>query len=403
MRALTIRPSEDDPDCCVVGRPEGGEFVELPRVGVDAIRLLGVGLAVGEVEERLAEGADRPDVAGLVEGLIDLAFVASVDGRVLPDPVGTGRFTVPWLRAAHVRWLFTRPVLAGYLVLLGAAVVSVARHPGLLPGYSDFFWTDYVGLATLVNTALFAAGAVVHELLHLAAARAFGLPARIGVGTRLNNLALQTDVSAAWALPRRDRYRIYLAGMAWDVAAVCLALLACQYAVGGVTRDLLAAYVLVATIGIAFQAQVWMRTDLYFVLMDALRCRDLFHDGLGYARYLLVRAARRPAPDPSLVLPQRERRAVRIYAPLVVVGSAAALAAYALFGIPVLVETTARGITALTDLGSGGDVLRAVDGGLVLAVTVALEVAFLLAFHRSHPTWFGRGPHQVRKEVNGDA
>src|SRR5262249_43940437 len=153
-----------------------------------------------------------------------------------------------------------------------------------------------------------------------------------GLGTRLNNLALQTDVSAAWAVPRRQRYRIYLAGMAWDTAAVGTAVLVRAYGGPGPTLDrLLAAYVLVTVVSLAFQAQVWMRTDLSFVLMDLLGCGALFHDGLRYARYLVGRAVRRRSagPDPVRDLPHREARAVRLYAPLLVAGSALALAAYA--------------------------------------------------------------------------
>jgi hypothetical protein len=54
---------------------------------------------------------------------------------------------------------------------------------------------------------LFALTATVHELAHLAAARSLGVPARIGLSTRLFYLVAQTDVSGIWAAPRRARYR----------------------------------------------------------------------------------------------------------------------------------------------------------------------------------------------------
>jgi putative peptide zinc metalloprotease protein len=434
---LAIRASDDEPGTFVVGRVDGGEYVELPAVGVDAIRLLDGGLTVDEVERFLADtdthtdthththtdthththtdtdadthtdtdtdtdtdaDADaRPDVAGLLGDLVDLAWVASIDGQRLPDPIGTRGAHLAWLRPVHVRWLFSRPVAACYAVLITAAVVTVVSRPALLPGYRDFFWTDYVGLATLVATLMFFASGAVHELMHLAAARSLGVPARVGLGTRLNNLALQTDVSAAWTVPRGKRYRIYLAGVLWDTAAISVALLVCAHAnPSAPVRDLLATYVLVAGVGVVFQAQVYMRTDFFFVLMDVLRCGDLFHDGLRYCRYLGARLTGRmrgravPA-DPSTELPDRERRGVRIYAPLVVLGSAVALATYALVGLPILVETTVRAVSALAAVGSGGSVLRAVDAAIVLAVEWGLQVAFAVTFYRTHPAWFGRG------------
>ncbi len=39
----------------------------------------------------------------------------------------------------------------------------------------------------------------LHELGHLATARAAGAPARISLGTRLQFLVAQTDVSGVWA------------------------------------------------------------------------------------------------------------------------------------------------------------------------------------------------------------
>jgi hypothetical protein len=403
FRPLAIRESDDDPEVFVVGRTETGEFAELPEIGVQALRLLGAGLAVETVEERLTQAGERPDVAGLLHDLVDLNWVATLDGRSLPDPARPVAPQAGWLRPAHLRWLFSRPAAVCLAALIVTTAVTVVRRPGVLPGYRDFFWTDYAGVATLVNTLLFLAGAIVHEVMHLAAARSLGLPARIGLGTRLSNLALQTDVSAAWAVPRRRRYRIYLAGMAWDATAICAALLVCAYAdPGAAVRHVLTAYVLVVGAAVLVQTQIYMRTDLFFVVMDLLRCGDLFHDGLRYARYLGTRVVsplrrRPPPPNPARDLPARERRAVRIYAPLVVVGSAMALAVFAFVVLPILVATSVRGISEVAGPASGGSPLRAIDGGLLLLAEWGLQVLFLVAFYRSHPTWFGRGPHQASR------
>ena len=397
LHPLAIAADDDEAGTFVVGRRDGGQYVELPDVGVRALRLLDAGLTGGAVEERLADGDERPDVGGFVEELVELDWVAVVDGRELPDPLAAAGSHLAWLRPGHVRWLFGRTAAACYGALVLAAIVTVVARPALLPAYEDFFWTDYVGLATFGNMLMIIGGSVVHELMHLAAARSLGVPGRIGFGTRLYSLALQTDVTAAWALPPRRRLRIYLAGMAWDSAAIAAAILLCAYANPPATiRALLAAYVVIALVGLVFQCQFFMRTDVYFVLMDVLRCRDLFGDGLRYARYLLARAVRalrrRPAPaNPIDGLRPREARGVRIYAPLVVLGSTAALAAFALVGIPILVETSVRAGAAVVALRDGGSVLHAVDGGVVLAVVSGLQILFIRTFVRSHPAWFARG------------
>ena len=60
----------------------------------------------------------------------------------------------------------------------------------------------------------------VHELAHLATARARGVHARIGLGTRLQILVAQTTVSGLWGCPRSVRLRVYLAGVVSDLTII---------------------------------------------------------------------------------------------------------------------------------------------------------------------------------------
>jgi putative peptide zinc metalloprotease protein len=108
-----------------------------------------------------------------------------------------------------------------------AAVVTCLRRPDLVPAAADFYWTPYVGLAVLVGTVMFSANLSVHELMHLAAARSYGAPARIGFSTRLHYLVVQTDVTAIWAVSRRERRSSCRASWArstaWCQAGTCCA------------------------------------------------------------------------------------------------------------------------------------------------------------------------------------
>lgn len=79
--------------------------------------------------------------------------------------------------------------------------------------------------------------------------------------------------------------------MASDLFLIATMLLAVAYLpVPGFADALLRAFILTALLSLPLQAQIYMRTDLYFVLRDLLRCKDLFGDGLRYVRYLLARA-----------------------------------------------------------------------------------------------------------------
>ncbi|MCZ0999049.1 hypothetical protein O1M63_14515 [Streptomyces mirabilis] len=91
-----------------------------------------------------------------------------------------------------------------------------------------------------------------------------------------------------------------------------------------------------------------MRTDLYFVLQDVTRCRDLYGDGVAYTKYAARRALRRTtAPDPSLELPAHERRAVRAYSVVLVVGTTLCLAFLATVTLPADITLFARAVAHL--------------------------------------------------------
>ncbi|MFI6942141.1 hypothetical protein ACIBI4_22955 [Streptomyces sp. NPDC050418] len=391
VHPLAIRASDDDPEVSVVGRTELGEFIELPTIGAEAIRLLADGLSITETERRIADEHDvEIDVAELAEALAELGFLAAVDGEALPDPAaGQPGSHLPWLKPRHVRWLFGRVALAVWAAALLAAVITWWRQPDRLMESGDFYWTSYVGLAVLVNTALFSVSLSVHELMHLAAARAHGAPARISFATRLHHLVVQTDVSAVWAAPRAARIRVYLAGLYWDTFVIFGCTLLVAY--GGLpplADRLLAALALVVMLSAFMQAQVYMRMDLYFVLMEWLRCGNLFEDGWAYARHLGLRACRRDSDDPTSALETRERRAVRVYAVVMAVSCAVALGVFVVFGAPIMIEGVVSAFSNVADGLRGGDIPLALDSAAIIVVEGGLQVLFLLTFYRLHRHWF---------------
>ncbi|MGH3658603.1 MAG: hypothetical protein ACRDUA_18255, partial [Micromonosporaceae bacterium] len=87
LHQLVVRESDDDPDVAVLGRADTGEFIELPALAAAAVELLGQGRTPAEAEAVISARHDvELDAVELSESLIELAFVASVDGRPLPGP-----------------------------------------------------------------------------------------------------------------------------------------------------------------------------------------------------------------------------------------------------------------------------------------------------------------------------
>lgn len=144
---------------------------------------------------------------------------------------------------------------------------------------------------------------------------------------------------------------------------------------------------LLALLPLPFQLLVFMRTDLYFVLQDLTGCRDLFGDGVAYTRYrarrLLPRRGRRTdEPDPSLGLPAHERRAVRGYSVVLVVGTALCLAFFAAVTLPADLTLFAR---AVVKSGAGPSAWDRLDGITVVVTLGALHALWLRTW------WRGRG------------
>lgn len=371
-----------DGDEWIVGRVATGDFVALPPVGVRAVEMLRDGLSVAETSARLtAETGEELDTLGFVRDLIGLGFVAEVGGQPVPSPEPPPP-TFPRLLPRHVRWTLSPvlPPLLGALVL--AAVLVLLRRPGLLPGYRSLLWNPHgslvLGLGFLAGWLLL----LIHECAHLAVARATGVPARIRLGTRLQFLVMQTDISGIELASRRHRMTAYLAGMAVNVAVSATAvLLLARTGAGTTAHRVLAALVLLAVLPLPFQFMVFMRTDVYFVLQDLTGCRDLHGDGRAYARYAArTITRRRPRPaDPSLELPARERQAVRIYSAVLVVGTALCLATLATVTVPTDVTMLVR---AAARLGPGHPALDRLDAAVVLAVLGGAQLMWLLTWWR---------------------
>lgn len=390
LHDLAVRRDRDE---WIVGRMATRTFVALPAAGARAVELLGAGLSVGRTEESLrAETGEEFDIADFVGDLAALGFVARIGDHAVPD-AEPPRASLPWLRPRHVRLALhpVLPLLVG--ALLAAAVVVLVRRPDLLPGYRDLLWSRHGSVVLLSGAAAGWTLLLAHELAHLATARAAGVPGKMRLGTRLQFLVMQTDISGIELAPRRHRLTAYLAGIALNLSVASSLVLALAPTEPGTTAHrLLAAALLLALLPLPFQCMVFTRTDLYFVLQDLTGCRDLYGDGLAYARYRArrsvrtVRTARRGVragdwdDDPSARLPAHERRAVRLYSVVLVVGTAACLTFMAAVTLPVDIALLVR---AVRGLGPGHGLAGNVDAVTVLVVLGGVNVLWLVTWWRN--------------------
>ncbi|MFG3126666.1 hypothetical protein [Streptomyces tendae] len=393
LHDLAVRRDRDE---WIVGRMTTRTFVALPAAGARAVELLGAGLSVGRTEESLrAETGEDFDIADFVGDLAALGFVARIGDHAVPD-AEPPRASLPWLRPRHVRLALhpVLPLLVG--ALLVAAAVVLVRRPDLLPGYRDLLWSRHGSVVLLSGAAAGWTLLLAHELAHLVTARAAGVPGKMRLGTRLQFLVMQTDISGIELAPRRHRLTAYLAGIALNLSvASSLVLVLALTEPGTTAHRLLAAALLLTLLPLPFQCMVFTRTDLYFVLQDLTGCRDLYGDGLAYARYRARRSVRSVRSmrtvrrgvragdrddDPSARLPAHERRAVRLYSVVLVVGTAACLTFMAAVTLPVDVALLVR---AVRGLGPGHGLAGNADAVTVLVVLGGVNVLWLVTWWRN--------------------
>ncbi|MGV9325787.1 hypothetical protein [Streptosporangium sandarakinum] len=292
LRPLSVVPEGEDE--VLVGDPATGTFVTIPAVGGVVIAALQRGASVDEAAAEAEEFAGQPvNVPSFVATLGELGFLAGDDGDEDPgdgaasEPVRTApiqaRRWMTGIRPETVRPFFGPVAWACYAACLLYALGVFALRPGLLPDPAeDAFPFDDTGLSALAWLPFVWFAAASHECGHWLGARALGIQTRFGVDRRMWMLVFETDLTQLWTLPRRRRYGPLLAGLAVD--SVLLAVLLTgrllidtgRWAAPDLVGSLLAAWVFIKVMQMLWQSLVFLRTDLYAVLVNALGCRNLW-------------------------------------------------------------------------------------------------------------------------------
>lgn len=390
FHALECRPDRNE---WIVGAQGGEQVIALPEIGMTAVRLLAAGNTVEGTRRTLRDRTGRDiDVLAFAERLAAAGLVSLIGERRFPATVPAVSF--PRLRPQHVRWVMN-PVLQGFVLLVPVVgLLAALSRPSVLPSYGDLLWTEYGTFTVLVQCAVASSLIALHEMAHLVTARAAGVPGRIRLGTRLQFLVAQTEVSGVWLRSRRERLTVYLSGLALDGVVWGGCLLARRL---GVEWVLLPVITMTLVTSLAGQCLVFMRTDLYFVIQDLTGCRDLYRDTGRYLRHVVERACGRPSRNPLRSLPAAERRFLRTYA----LGTAAGTAICVFVGLRILVEVTwplmHRSLVHL--LGPAGPWVRldALTGMLVVA---GLQVLWARLWWKRHAGRVGRAVRTVLERLS---
>lgn len=371
--------SREEDGYYIVWTASSSQFVELPRESFEALSLLNAGLSMANVSRELEEKYGAPfDISDFVSRLVDLGFVKSIDGVALP-PGKRRRVSLPFVRQRHVAWIYSKPLMVLYLVLIGSALVILVYNPAYRPSYRDFFFAEDHSVNLLLSMIAVIALIFLHEFAHLIAGRSVGVDGFFTVNLRLFYPVAETNLSDLWRLRKRQRLLPFLAGILNDTLIASLILIGLWSADRGLlcTSLSLIAFgkfiLLILSSGIIWQLMFFMRTDIYFVISTLTGARNLYGDAWRLIANKILRSwGKEPEP---LQLSNRESRIVRIYSVFMFTGTLLSVATFGYYGIPVLIEILVESITLMTVVGS----MEFVRGAISFAV-VAVQLGSIMLF-----------------------
>jgi putative peptide zinc metalloprotease protein len=335
---------------CVLGRPDLGIYVEVPEPGAIFIEALQEGASLEEATRRASEAAGEP-----VDGE---DFLATLTEAGLLDPPGAEGASSPTApaRSRQIRWIEgVSPTMAARLFgpvawsAYGAAALFaigvLVMRPQLRPTFESFYFLADPVLSILLYLPIALTLGAIHEAWHWLAGRAVGVPAVFRVSYRGMFVVFETDLTQIVTIPRRRRYGAFFAGMAFDSVVLALALLLRllnhlgAVVLPGVVDRLLGAVVLGQVIAIVWQwAALFLRSDVYAVLANALRCQNLYRTTWLTLKDRLWRLSPAEADELAEAGP-RDRSVARWFSGAYLVGLIVMLWVFATFAAPALVST----------------------------------------------------------------
>lgn len=248
----------------------------------ELIRLCNPRRAIREVVSLFATYHEKVSVKQHVQArfikqlphLMELGFVHSLDGVVLASSGtvlshGLPSYTQPWQH----RLLFQGTTVAGLAMLL-TSIVLMAIEPQLVPMASDKFWHPSLSLSMFTGFCISWIITYAHEFNHYIVARLAGLPASIHLSHRLHNVVAETRVQHIYTIPKAQRIWIYLSGIAATGAfvgvstAILFWVSGSRVLVNEGILSLLRQVALIGWVGIIWEFQVFMKTDIYALLED---------------------------------------------------------------------------------------------------------------------------------------
>lgn len=355
---IPLSVQKEGEDYCI-GNAEIDAFFQFPEQGLRIIEWLREGRSPGAIKSALStSGEASVDVDDFIETLKEIGFIypEAERGRFRDAASASDagdkrlRFSAPtWLARA----VFSLPMLVVYLSILGLAMHAVVDDPRLRLNLDAFYLEKHLTLTLVLLLVLYGITASMHELGHMLAAARYGIASKLGIGNRLWSLVAEADLTGILTLPRSKRYLPLLGGMIVDLLSIALVTLSIQWLLrhghDGFIVQLLQALILQIVISISWQFNLFLKTDVYYVVCNYYGHPDLDQAARVYLRDKLHTASLGFFGEKSPSIERRHLGVLRAFALLWLFGRVSAIAFLFLILIPTLARYFGRARDAFSD------------------------------------------------------
>jgi putative peptide zinc metalloprotease protein len=370
---------QKEADYYMVGNNDIGDFYQFPEQGVRILSLLRDGETAAAISARLeAEYAEKVDVGGFIDQLSSIGFVHPEQHRqsVMEQiqSMTRDRRRVFSFSPRVAGAIFSVPgLLCGLAVVFYSAALMI-MHPELRVNFDAFYVETNRTALLLVMMILTVIQVAMHETGHMMAAARHGIQSRYGMSNRLWSVVAESDLTGILALPRSQRYLPMLVGIMVDILCVAMLTILLQvllrHGIGDFTIQVVQALVLEIVVGMTWQFNIFIKTDIYFVICNYFGHPDLDQDARVYLRDLLFRASFGLFGSKTTEAHFRNLYILRVFSIIWLFGRI--LAVLVLFG--VFLPTMAQYIQSSIQLlrGSPASVWIAVDTIIYVSLTMSM-------------------------------
>ena len=372
---LSVQP---EGDLYLVGSADIGDFYQLPDEGVKILDMLRSGDTVTAIRSRLAAIGESVDVEGFVAQLADIGFIYPEDKKQLfAENAEAAAQNLRRVFSADIRLaraLFSAPAVACYISIVLYAVFCAVNYPEARVNWLAFYTERYRTALLLCVLALSLIHVALHELGHMLAAGRYGIKSRYGLSNRLWNIVAESDITGILSLPKSQRYLPMLAGLLVDTLSVSLLTIAAQILLqNGASHfliQIIQALVLEIIIGMTWQFNIFVRTDLYYVLCNYLNHPDLDKDARIYLKSVFYRLTFGRFGSKAEAIDSRNLNVLRVFSLIWLFGRILSL--MTLFGI--FLPTMGKYVVSAFSLLSGPpeSILLAIDTFVYVLITLTM-------------------------------